>query len=235
MKALILAGGQGLRMRPLTDDRPKPLVPVNGRPIAELQIEWLKNNVDVDKIVFLCGYRWEKLREHFGSSYQGISMEYSVEETPLGTGGAIKKAIAGQRLQNENIVVMNGDIITDLALKNMISSHESPATQTTATMLLVPFKSRFGIVYIDKLKMVRTFEEKPEFPDVWINGGIYVMNAQKIMKHLPETGDIERETFPKLVGYGEISAFPYYGFWSFIDSVKDLQEAESHLKVIQKR
>src|SRR5713226_2945045 len=115
MKALILAGGQGLRMRPLTDDRPKPLVEVNGRPIAELQIEWLKNNIDLEKIVFLCGYRWEKLREHFGSSYQGISVEYSVEETPLGTGGAIRKAIAGQRLENENVVVMNGDIITDLA------------------------------------------------------------------------------------------------------------------------
>ena len=153
-------------MRPLTEDRPKPLVPVNGRPIAELQIEWLKKNVDLEKIIFLCGYRWEKLREHFGSSYEGISIEYSVEETPLGTGGAIRKAISSQRLMNENVAVMNGDIITDLPLKNMISSHELPATQTTVTMLLVPFKSRFGIVYIDKLKMVRKFEEKPEFPDV---------------------------------------------------------------------
>jgi NDP-sugar pyrophosphorylase family protein len=234
MKALILAGGQGLRMRPLTDDRPKPLVPVNGRPIAELQIEWLKKNVDLEKIIFLCGYRWEKLREHFGSTYEGISIEYSVEETPLGTGGAIRKAISSQRLINENVAVMNGDIITDLPLKNMISSHESPATQTTVTMLLVPFKSRFGIVYIDKLKMVRKFEEKPEFPDVWINGGIYVINTQKVMKHLPETGDIERETFPKLVEYGEISAFPYYGYWSFMDSVKDVQDAESRLKVTQK-
>src|SRR5207245_6698948 len=126
----------------------------------------------------------------------GIGVEYSVEETPLGTGGAIRKAIASQRLENENVIVMNGDIITDLPVKNMISSHEAPATQTTATMLLVPFKSRFGIVYIDKLKMVRKFEEKPEFPDVWINGGIYVINSQKIMKHLPETGDVERETFP---------------------------------------
>jgi len=234
MKALILSGGQGLRMRPLTEDRPKPLVPVNGRPIAELQIEWLKSNLELEKVVFLCGYRWEKLREHFGASYMGVGVDYSVEDSPLGTGGAIRRAISGLGLANENIIVMNGDILTDLALKNMIYAHESPATQTAVTMLLVPFKSRFGIVYIDKLKMVRKFEEKPEFPDVWINGGIYIVNTQKVMKHLPETGDIERETFPKLVNYGEISAFPYYGFWSFIDSVKDVQELENHLKVAQK-
>ncbi len=73
-------------------------------------------------------------------------------------------------------------------------------------------------------------EEKPEFPDVWINGGVYVMNARKIMKHLPEKGDIERETFPKLVPYGEICSFPHYGRWWYIDSVKDLKEVEVELK-----
>jgi len=80
---------------------------------------------------------------------------------------------------------MNGDIITSLPLKSMVASHEAPGTQPTVTMALVPYKSRFGIVYIDKLKVVRKFEEKPEFPDVWINGGVYVINPQKVMKHLP--------------------------------------------------
>jgi NDP-sugar pyrophosphorylase family protein len=220
-------------MRPLTEDRPKPLVQVNGRPIAELQIEWLKKNFEPEKVVFLCGYRWEKLKEHFGAEHRGVPIEYSVEDRPLGTGGAIRKALSLMGPTNENMLVMNGDILTDLELKNMTASHTSPATQTTVTMLLVPYRSRFGIVYIDKLKVVRKFEEKPEFPDVWINGGIYIINSQRIMKHLPEEGDIERETFPKLVNYGEIQAFPYYGFWSYIDSVKDLREAENHLRVMQ--
>jgi mannose-1-phosphate guanylyltransferase len=233
MKVLILAGGQGLRLRPLTDDRPKPLVLVNERPIAEWQIDWLKREIPVDEVVFLCGYKWERLREHFGSSYGGVRISYSVEETPLGTGGAIRTALASMPDQGENVVVMNGDIITSLPLKNMVASHEAPGTQPTVTMALVPYKSRFGIVHIDKLKVVRKFEEKPEFPDVWINGGVYIINTQKVLKHLPEKGDIERETFPKLVQYAEIVSYPYYGFWSLIDSIKDLHEVESEMKAQQ--
>jgi NDP-sugar pyrophosphorylase family protein len=233
MKALILAGGQGLRLRPLTEDRPKPLVLVNERPIAEWQIDWLKREIPLDEVVFLCGYKADRLKEHFGSNYAGVPISYSVEETPLGTGGAIRTALLKMGSPGENIVVMNGDIITSLPLKNMVASHTTAGTQPTVTMALVPYKSRFGIVHIDKLKVVRKFEEKPEFPDVWINGGVYIINSQKIMKHLPETGDIERETFPKLVQYADIVSFPYYGFWSLIDSIKDLQEVEIEMKAVQ--
>jgi NDP-sugar pyrophosphorylase family protein len=233
MKALILAGGQGLRLRPFTEDKPKPLVLVNERPIAEWQIDWLKREVPLDEVVFLCGYKWERLKEHFGSNYAGVPITYSVEESPLGTGGAIKTALVNLGSPGENVVVMNGDIITSLPLKNMLASHVAQGTQPTVTMALVPYKSRFGIVHIDKLKVVRKFEEKPEFPDVWINGGVYLINSQKIMKHLPNEGDIERETFPKLVQYAEIVSYPYYGFWSLIDSIKDLNEVESEMKAQQ--
>jgi NDP-sugar pyrophosphorylase family protein len=230
MKALILAGGQGLRLRPLTDDKPKPLVPVNGKPIAEWQIDWLMEHVRLEKVIFLCGYRWEKLKEHFGTSYSGISIEYSVEETPLGTGGAFRKAISGAGIGDENLLMMNGDIITDMDLGDMVAVHTSAKAQPIITILLAPYKSRFGIVRIDKSNIVRKFEEKPEFPDVWINGGIYVANAQKILKNLPERGDIERETFPNIVGSGEIMAYPYRGSWSLIDSIKDIQEVESEMR-----
>jgi NDP-sugar pyrophosphorylase family protein len=233
LKALILAGGQGLRLRPLTDDKPKPLVSVNNRPLAAWQMDWLAKGTNLEKVVFLCGYKWERLKEYFGTEYNGVPIEYCVEESPLGTGGAIHKGLLQLGAPNENIIVTNGDVVTDLPLSNMIASHESTGTQPTVTMLLVPYKSRFGIVHIDKLKVVRKFEEKPEFPDVWINGGVYVINAQKIMKHLPEKGDIERETFPKLVQYAEIVSHPYYGFWNLIDSIKDLHEVEHELKMMQ--
>src|ERR1039458_3697013 len=118
MKALILAGGQGLRLRPLTEDKPKPLVLVNERPIAEWQIDWLKREVALDEVVFLCGYKWDCLKEHFGTSYGGVAVSYSVEDTPLGTGGAIRKALTELHNPSENVVVMNGDIITSLPLKN---------------------------------------------------------------------------------------------------------------------
>jgi mannose-1-phosphate guanylyltransferase len=229
MKAVVLAGGLGMRLRPLTDDKPKALVPVKGRPISEYQIEWLVKEGGVDGVTFACGYKWERLKEHFGSSFQGIPIDYSVEDEPLGTGGGIKKALAAKE-SGELVVVTNGDIITDLPLKRMIDAHKQ-AGEISASMLVVPYRSRFGVVKIDKLKMVRGFEEKPAFPDVWINGGVYLLNQRKILKNLPEKGDIERETFPKLVTHGELLSYPHYGEWWFLDSMKDLQELEESIPV----
>jgi mannose-1-phosphate guanylyltransferase len=229
MKAVVLAGGLGMRLRPLTDDKPKALVPVKGRPISEYQIEWLVKEGGVDGVTFACGYKWERLKEHFGSSFQGIPIDYSVEDEPLGTGGGIKKALSAKE-SGELVVVTNGDIITDLPLKRMIDAHKQ-AGEISASMLVVPYRSRFGVVKIDKLKMVRGFEEKPAFPDVWINGGVYLLNQRKILKNLPEKGDIERETFPKLVTHGELLSYPHYGEWWFLDSMKDLQELEESIPV----
>ncbi|HUH99717.1 MAG TPA: nucleotidyltransferase family protein [Nitrososphaerales archaeon] len=229
MKALILAGGQGLRLRPLTDDRPKPLVAVGGRPIAERQLDWLLQNVELEEAIFLCGYKWTKLKEHFGSDYKGVRIEYSVEESPLGTGGAFRKAIEGAGLADEDVVMMNGDIITELPLREMIEAHALAPSHPTVTILLVPYRSRFGIVHMDRRNLVTGFEEKPEFKDVWINGGIYVANAKKLLPSLPAKGDIERETFPELAASGQVLAHPFKGFWSLVDSIKDIQEVEKQL------
>ncbi len=219
-----------MRLRPLTEDKPKSLIPVNGRPISEHQIEWLAKNVPLEQVIFACGYRWEKLKEHFGSRFNGINIEYSVEETPLGTGGAVRKAILNLDLKEE-VLVMNGDIMTDLSLKHMLNLHTMNGTPPAVTMLLVPFRSRFGVVQIDKLRFVRSFVEKPVFPDQWINGGIYIVNTKKILNHLPEKGNIEDITFPKLIPYGELMAHPHYGEWDVIDSMKDLQELEARLRI----
>lgn len=217
-----------MRLRPLTDDRPKALIAVKGRPISEYQIEWLVKEGKIDSVTFACGYKWEKLKEHYGTSYNGTPIEYSVEDEPLGTGGAIKKAMA-KNPADELFVVANGDIVTDLPLGRMIEAHKQ-AGDVVASMLVVPYKSRFGVVKIDKLKMVRGFEEKATFPDVWINGGVYVLNPRKAMRYLPEKGDIERESFPKLVTHGELLSYPYYGEWNFVDSLKDLKELEETMQ-----
>jgi mannose-1-phosphate guanylyltransferase len=217
-----------MRLRPLTDDRPKALVEVNGRPISEYQIEWLIKEGDIDAVTFACGYKWEKLREHFGSNFKGIPIDYSVEEEPLGTGGGVKKALS--KIRTEDLcVVTNGDIFTDLPLSRMVNAHRQ-AGEISASMLVVPYRSRFGVVKIDKLKMVRGFDEKPTFPDVWINGGVYVLNMRRAPKYLPDKGDIERETFPNLVTRGELLSYPHYGEWTFIDSIKDLMQLEESMR-----
>jgi NDP-sugar pyrophosphorylase family protein len=228
MRAIVLAGGLGMRLRPLTDDKPKALIPVQGRPIAEYQIEWMVKEGGIDAVTFACGYKWERLKEHFGVSFSGVPIDYSVELEPLGTGGGVKKAL--QMHPSEDLcVVTNGDIITDLPLKRMIDAHKQ-AGEVSASMLVVPYRSRFGVVKIDKLKVVRGFEEKPAFPDVWINGGVYVLNSRRAQRYLPDRGDIERETFPNLVTRGELLSYPYYGEWLFIDSIKDLTELEESMK-----
>jgi len=219
-----------MRLRPLTDDRPKALIQIKGRPIAEYQIDWLAKGGGIDEVTFACGYKWERLQEHFGSSFKGISIDYSVEDEPLGTGGAIKSALSKHPTE-EICVVANGDIITDLPLSRMIDAHRQ-AGEISASMLVVPYRSRFGVVKIDKLKMVRGFDEKPAFPDVWINGGVYVLNAKRAKKYLPDSGDIERETFPKLVTRGELLSYPHYGEWIFVDSIKDLMQLEESMNVV---
>jgi len=184
----------------------------------------LKKEIDVEEVIFACGHKWEKLKDHFGSSYEGTPIGYSVEDEPLGTGGALKKAMANNS-PDELYVVANGDIVTDLPLGRMVDAHKQ-AGELSASMLVVPYRSRFGVVKIDKLRMVRGFDEKPAFPDVWINGGVYVLNSRKLLKYLPDKGDIERETFPKLVTHGELLSYPHYGDWWFIDSLKDLKDLE---------
>lgn len=228
MKAIVLAGGLGMRLRPLTDDKPKALIEINGRPIAEYQADWLIKQGGIDELVFACGYKWEKLRDHFGTSHGGVLVSYSVEDSPLGTGGALKKAIS-ERASDDLFIATNGDIITDLPLSRMVEAHRQ-AGEITASMLVVPYQSRFGVVRIDKLRMVRGFQEKAVFPDVWINGGVYILNGKRILKSLPDKGDIERETFPKLVDRGELLSYPYYGDWNFLDSIKDLKELEETLR-----
>lgn len=217
-----------MRLRPLTDDRPKALIEVSRRPISEYQLDWLTKETKIEQVVFACGYKWEKLQEHFGKSYKGVSIAYSVEDTPLGTGGAVKKALSAGPPE-ESCIVTNGDIITDLPLGRMIDAYKQ-AGEITASMLVVPYRSRFGVVKIDKLRMVRGFEEKPAFPDVWINGGVYILNARRIAKSLPDSGDIERETFPKLVSHGELLSYPHYGEWWLVDSLKDLKELEESMQ-----
>jgi len=236
LEVIILAGGQGLRLRPLTDDRPKAMVSINGKPIAEIQLNWLMKNMEVEQIIFSYGHKGDVLENHFGDEYRGVPIRYVIEKEPLGTGGAVRNTLQTLNLdesgkENEDILIMNGDVITSMPLSNMIEWHISG--QTMVTMLIVPYRSSFGVVYVDKLRNVRKFEEKPEFKDVWINGGIYIVQAKKLMKFLPDKGDIERETFPKLVNYGEISAFPYYGFWRVVDSIKDLKEVEKEITELE--
>lgn len=230
MYALILAGGQGERLRPLTDNLPKPMVPVGGKPILERQIEWLKA-IDVTDVVFLAGYRWEAIKDHFGDGSKfGIRAFYSVEDSPLGRGGAIRKGFSEVPENSGSVAVLNGDIVTFEDPRALLKSHQAKIAANPghlATLLVVPMVSPYGLVEMSQSGDVIAFREKVEMPH-WINGGVYIFEPD-IVAELPELGDHETSTFPELAQSGRISAYESRAFWRSVDSFKDLREAEEGL------
>ncbi|MCL4365995.1 nucleotidyltransferase family protein [Patescibacteria group bacterium] len=224
--AIILAGGKGERLRPYTNDRPKVMVELDGKPILAWQIEWLKS-YGIKKFVLTVSYKYEVVKKYFGDGSKfGIEVDYSIEETPLGRGGGIKKAFSSPLVAGESdVVVCNGDIITKLNLTDMITAHLDQ--KALVTLLLVPYLSRWGVVKIDEQNRIIGFEEKPKLP-YWINGGIYLFN-KGVEPMLPEVGDHEKETFPK-IPKEKFLGFKDEGFWRAVDVVKDKSEAESFLK-----
>ena len=231
MYALILAGGRGERLRPLTDNAPKPMVPICTKPILWHQVQWLKRGGITD-IMFLAGYKWEVIRDFFGDgSDHGFSAHYSVEETPLGRGGAIRKGMAMVPEHEAHVVVTNGDIITAESLDAIVDVYRGKREANAAhqaTVMVVPFFSPYGLLDIDDQDNVEGFREKAELP-YWINGGIYVF-SREIEGLLPELGDHEDSTFPHLAAQRNLSAIRSRAFWRSVDSFKDLREAEEYLK-----
>ena len=230
MYALILAGGQGERLRPLTDPLPKPMVPVGGKPILEHQIEWLRA-IGVSDVVFLAGYRWEAIKDHFGDgSGFGFRAIYSVEESPLGRGGAIRKGFSQIPEDSGPVAVLNGDVVTFEDPRALLQRHQERLAANPshlATIMVVPMVSPYGLVEMDQSGEVVAFREKVEMPH-WINAGVYILERM-IVPELPELGDHETSTFPQLAQSGRISAYESRAFWRSVDSFKDLREAEEGL------
>ncbi|MGC8606527.1 MAG: nucleotidyltransferase family protein [Vulcanisaeta sp.] len=220
VRALILAGGFGKRLQPLTLDRPKPLIEIGGKPILQWQIEWLSRQ-GIKDVVLAVGYLRTKVFEVMGDgSKYSVRLFYSVEEEPLGTGGAIKNAM--KFLEDETFIVLNGDIITNLSIRPLI---EQLNGNIISTIALVPMRSPYGIVHIDHEGFITEFREKPLL-DYLINAGVYAF-TKDIFKYLPDKGDIEVTAFPKLAGEKRIRGVIYRDvYWKSVDTVKDVEEVE---------
>ncbi|MEB3844185.1 MAG: nucleotidyltransferase family protein [Desulfurococcales archaeon] len=230
--AMILAGGYGKRLRPLTLEVPKPLVKVAGKPVLFYQLEWLKY-YGINEVVILAGYLKEKIIEAVGSGSKfGLHISYVVEDEPLGTGGALRNA-AHVISRNETVVVVNGDILTNIDPNKLVERVKTGGL--IAALGAVPLRSPYGILEIDDEKQLITgFREKPILYEYWINAGVYAFTP-KIVDYLPERGDIEKTTFPELadkslLGTVKYMTPPYY--WRSIDTHKDLEEAAKDLEKI---
>ena len=212
-------------MRPLTDSRPKPMVPVGGKPILQRQIEWLRGE-GVDRFVLLCGYRADVIQDHFGDGSKfGVSIEYSLEESPLGRGGALRQGFAVVPATVDRVIATNGDILTDQPLSDLIKRHERK--DAIATVMLTKLRSPYGVTRIARDNHIQSFDEKPLLPH-WINAGVYVL-SRKFFAMLPKKGDHEDTTFPRLSEQRKLFGFKSKAYWRAVDSHKDLKEAEREL------
>src|SRR5574338_318655 len=219
MQAIILAGGLGSRLKPITDYVPKPLIPINNIPLIEWQIKYLKKFA-VTEFIQCTGYKTDQIQNYLEHKKNfGCKIQYSVEKTSLGTGGAIKKA--AKLIKGKSFLVVNGDIITTIDMRKLYSH--------TNSIALVELRTKFGTVDITDSKITQ-FREKKPLDNIWMNSGIYHLD-RKIVSTLPAKGAIEETSFRKYAKDGNLVGIKFKGaFWHSIDSHKDLDECSKALK-----
>jgi NDP-sugar pyrophosphorylase family protein len=171
------------------------------------------------------------IQEHFQDGRQfDLKISYSVEDNPLGRGGGIK--LAGKLLADSSgpILVMNGDMITDLSIKDLTAFHMK--SECSISMVTVPLKSPYGIVETDKNNNIVNFREKPTLP-YWINAGVYLIDKE-VLEEFPDKGDHEELLFPRLAQERRLKSFNFEGFWRTIDTAKDLADLQRELEAQKK-
>jgi NDP-sugar pyrophosphorylase family protein len=216
MKAILLAGGKGTRLRPLTIHTPKPIVPIFNRAFLHYQLDLLKQVPEIDEVILSLNYQPRRIEEVFGDgSDAGIAIRYVVEPAPLGTAGAVR--YAGDSLR-DSVVVFNGDVLTEVDLAAVIRLHRERKARATIVLTPVENPSAYGLVETDANGNIRRFLEKPEPDEITcdtINAGIYVLEPDtfdRIPKDTPWS--IERSFFPSLIERGEtFVAYVYRGYW----------------------
>jgi NDP-sugar pyrophosphorylase family protein len=229
--AVVLAGGAGLRLRPLTNDKPKAMIEVLGKPLLQWIIEWLKNN-GVEHLIIGVAYKKEAVMDYFGDGSRfGLQIDYSVHSVEGETGEGFRLAI--NRFVKDNVfLAMNGDMLTDLDLRMMVDFHFSH--RAIATIAVTPLKSPFGVINVASNNDVISFEEKPILDSVLINSGIYTFDRQ-IIDYLPEKGSLEKVTFPTLANLRLLKAYYITSFWLTINTLKDLENAEHELRKLRRK
>ncbi|MBO4472782.1 MAG: nucleotidyltransferase family protein [Clostridia bacterium] len=225
MNAVIMAGGKGTRLAPLTDHSPKPLMPIIDKPILRYIIELLKKHGITDISVTL-GYMANKIVEAFGDGRDlGVNLHYVIEKEPLGTAGSVKSAASAFA---DDFLVISGDAYTDFNLTELIDFHRSHGKLATIAATRVKDPSQFGVMLLNSAGKVRSFIEKPRIPisDV-VSTGIYVFKKE-ILKKIPSGfQDFARNVFPTIPG--QIYAKIMKGYWSDIGTLLSYYSTNYHV------
>jgi len=170
VEAIVLAGGFGTRLQSVVSDVPKPMAPINQKPFLEYILRYLKRN-GIRKVILSIGYKWEVIQEYFGENFENIAISYVIEDEPLGTGGAIKKAL--KKINNKTIYILNGDTFFNISISLLSLSHNDKIQIALKSMYEF---DRYGCVETDEYNTVTSFTEKGYQKQGNINGGIYLID-----------------------------------------------------------
>lgn len=215
MKALFLAGGMGTRLKPLTDELPKPMVPIMNKPLLERSMINLKT-CGINEIVISTCYKSKYIKEYFGDGSKfGLKIEYVSEDIPLGTGGAIKKT---EHLYDDTFLVFNADILCNMDFMDLIECHKSKKAAVTIAVTQVDNPSVYGVIEYDQNDYALSFTEKPQADEIksnYINAGVYVIEPE-VLKVIPvdRPVSVEREIFPALLQSGKkVAVYKDCSYW----------------------
>jgi NDP-sugar pyrophosphorylase family protein len=236
MKAVIMAGGKGTRLYPLTRHVPKPMVPLLDRPVLEYIVEWLAKHGSRDLLVTTC-HLSHLVKEYFGAGERwNVSIRYSDEEQPLGTAGGVK--LISSQLQ-DTFVVVSGDGLSDFDLSYALTAHRRSQAMVTMLLTRVQCPQGYGVVVRDRFDNVIEFVEKPTTWDTrkmyWVNTGMYILEPE-ILDYVPDgqSYDFGKELFPKLLRQGvTIKGLQMNGYWSDIGTLR--QYYQTQLDMIEGR
>jgi mannose-1-phosphate guanylyltransferase len=230
MQAVVLVGGQGSRLRPITYDVPKAIVPLRNRPFISYMVDFLRSG-GVDRAVLSMGYLPDPIQEYFEGreDLDGFSLDYAVEKHPLGTAGGIKNAQPA--LDEGPIVVANGDVLTGMRLEDVVAQHRATGAVATIALTSVEDPTAYGLVEVDHNMQVHRFVEKPAYDEIstnLVNAGIYVLEPE-VLEMIPSGREvsIEREIFPRLQSRGELYAYVSSAYW------RDIGTPRSYLAASQ--
>ncbi|MBA5850336.1 NDP-sugar synthase [Clostridium sp. cel8] len=229
MKALLLAGGKGTRLRPLTDNLPKPMVPIMGTPLLERTINKLKK-YGINEVILSTCYKPQYIKNYIGNGEKlGVKVKYISEDLPLGTGGAIKNS---EKFFDDTFLILNSDIISNIPYDDFINYHKKKHAKVSIAMTEVKDPSQYGVIEFDKDNYISAFKEKPKIGETnskWINAGIYIFEPE-VLNEIPknEIVSIEKDTYPRLLRKGyKMAAYKYSDYWIDIGTIKKYVKANT--------
>ena len=228
-QVLILAGGKGTRLQPITYEIPKPLITLQGKPILEYSLDLFKK-FGIKDILISIGFKGEKIKEHFGDGSKfGVNITYIKEEEPLGTAGPLKLA---KKFIKNSFIVCNSDELKDIDLIDMFMFHKNNNALGTIALTSVDNTSKYGVAKLTGNRIL-DFVEKPSkenAPSNLINSGLYILEP-KIIDDIPEGFVmLEKDVFPKLANEGRLFGYPFAGYWKAVGTLQQYEEAIKDLK-----